>query len=64
MCNASGTSNKRIHAFGVPILTHQETPKRTSKTTILTTDRYDQYFQQLDRGRGPRASINMSIYCQ
>jgi hypothetical protein len=40
MCNASGTSYKRIHALNVPILRHQETVNGQS-------DRYDQYFQQL-----------------
>ena len=41
MCNAFGTAYKRIHPFGVPILMHQETVNGNS-------ERYDQYFQQLE----------------
>ena len=41
MCNASGTSYQRIHVFSDPILTHQETVNGNS-------ERYDQYFQQLE----------------
>jgi hypothetical protein len=55
MCNASGISYKRIHALGVPILTHQETVNGHS-------DRCDQYFQQLQElGTGTQHFNILSI---
>ena len=53
MCNASGTSYQRIHVFSVPILTHQETVNGNS-------DRYDQYFQQLQE-LGPGSDQHVNI---
>ena len=53
MCKASGTSYQRIHVFSVPILTHQETVNGNS-------DRYDQYFQQLQE-LGPGSDQHVNI---
>ena len=36
MCNASGTSYQRIHVFGVPILTHQETMNGNSDRVVVS----------------------------